>query len=811
MKIYTSSADPASYSSTSFAIIQPTTGTSPTADAPDDTLTLTSSDGSMIITGNATTDTLDFSVASSFLAEAAQDAVGGILLDSSEIDFTYDDSTPSITATLKTTGVSAGSYGLSNAVPTLAIDSKGRITSASNTSINIITSQITDFALDVNDRIASLIQDGSGITWVYDRALSPLDSTLTPTVNLSPFTTTDLAEGTNLYFTDERAQDAIGAMVGASLIYVDGTPLLARAALTGDVTAAQDSNVTTLATVNSNVGSFGSATQVGGFTVNAKGLITAASNTTITPAVSSITGLGTGVSTWLATPSSANLAAAVTDETGTGALVFANTPTLVTPAIGAATGTSLVLTGALTSNALTAGRVPFAGTSGILQDDADMTFATDTLTVTNVVGSTEVRMGNGLVNNPSLAFDSDTDTGWYRAGANQLGLSAAGVQSALFEELAVSSGSAQGWRLRNVTATATIPTLVPNQSDTNTGVGWEGADELSLVAGGVQAAHFGSTFSWLANDVGINTSTPAETLDVNGNTIIRGTMVIDVGASASAARVGADTGTYAALQFNGANNTSKDFIFQTGGSSRFTIRVSGNETGSNAGANLNFIPFDDSGGGLSTILQLRRANGNIGFNTTSYGTSATAVLSIGPGTAPTTSPADVVQLWQQDTVAGQANLYARNENGKAEQLTGLRDRVSTQFDKTSSTTLGDVTGLSINVEASKQYAFRAVLFTSSGSSGGVKAAIAGTATATSIRYEGLTYNAAALSAQTRSTALGTAVGGVTAVTAALIIIEGLIVVNAAGTLTVQFAQNASNGTASSVLTGSYFQVIPIGD
>jgi len=50
---------------------------------------------------------------------------------------------------------------------------------------------------------------------------------------------------------------------------------------------------------------------------------------------------GTGVATFLTTPSSANLAAAVTDETGTGALVFANTPTLVTPNLGAATATSL--------------------------------------------------------------------------------------------------------------------------------------------------------------------------------------------------------------------------------------------------------------------------------------------------------------------------------------------------------------------------------------------------------------------------------------------------------------------------------------
>jgi hypothetical protein len=47
-----------------------------------------------------------------------------------------------------------------------------------------------------------------------------------------------------------------------------------------------------------------------------------------------ITSFGTGVATFLGTPSSANLAAAVTDETGTGALVFANTPTLESPVLG---------------------------------------------------------------------------------------------------------------------------------------------------------------------------------------------------------------------------------------------------------------------------------------------------------------------------------------------------------------------------------------------------------------------------------------------------------------------------------------------
>lgn len=105
--------------------------------------------------------------------------------------------------------------------------------------------------------------------------------------------------------------------------------------LTGDVTGSGTGSFTaTLATVNSNVGAFGSATQAGIFTVNAKGLVTAASQSTVTPAVGSITGLGTNVATFLATPSSANLAAALTDETGTGLAVFATSPVLTTPNLG---------------------------------------------------------------------------------------------------------------------------------------------------------------------------------------------------------------------------------------------------------------------------------------------------------------------------------------------------------------------------------------------------------------------------------------------------------------------------------------------
>lgn len=54
-------------------------------------------------------------------------------------------------------------------------------------------------------------------------------------------------------------------------------------------------------------------------------------NCTGLPISTGVSGLGSNVATFLATPSSANLASAITDETGTGALVFGTSPTLTTP------------------------------------------------------------------------------------------------------------------------------------------------------------------------------------------------------------------------------------------------------------------------------------------------------------------------------------------------------------------------------------------------------------------------------------------------------------------------------------------------
>lgn len=136
-------------------------------------------------------------------------------------------------------------------------------------------------------------------------------------------------------------------------------------------------------------------------------------------------------------------------------------------------------------------------------------------------------------------------------------------------------------------------------------------------------------------------------------------------------------------------------------------------------------------------------------------------------------------------------------------------RVTTQFDKTTDTTLANISGLSLTLVAGHTYQFTVALHVAPDAVGGQKYAIAGTCTATAIIYQVNTINNTtnANIINSRQTALGGSVG-VAGGTVDFTEIVGTITVNAGGTLTVQFAQNASNGT-SSVLIGSTLLITDI--
>ena len=125
-------------------------------------------------------------------------------------------------------------------------------------------------------------------------------------------------------------------------------------------------------------------------------------------AVGSITGLATGVATFLATSSSANLASAVTDETGSGSLVFATSPTLVTPALGTpSSGTLTNATGLppagvtgtaaiLGANTFTALQTQSAGADIASATTVDLTAATgNTVIITGTTTTTAFTMTKG--------------------------------------------------------------------------------------------------------------------------------------------------------------------------------------------------------------------------------------------------------------------------------------------------------------------------------------------------------------------------------------------------------------------------------
>jgi hypothetical protein len=182
-------------------------------------------------------------------------------------------------------------------------------------------------------------------------------------------------------------------------------------------------------------------------------------------------------------------------------------------------------------------------------------------------------------------------------------------------------------------------------------------------------------------------------------------------------------------------------------------------------------------------------------------TSVNKVTLTAPATGSTLTIADGKTLTASNTVT----LTGTDSSSYNLDSIPSKGRIASDVAITSNATLANLTGLSVNVAAGMTYSFSAYLYTTSNASGGIKIAIGGTATATAITYDALITDSGTTTQAARQTALGGA-AGVTAVTAALCRIYGTITVNAAGTLTVQGAQNASNASASTFLRGSSFRV-----
>lgn len=217
---------------------------------------------------------------------------------------------------------------------------------------------------------------------------------------------------TSFILTDITTNNATTSAHGFMQKYPGGTTTFLRADGTF-ATPAGGGNVSNTGTPTSGqAAEFTAATVIQGVAVTGTGsYVKATSPTLVTPALGTpasgvltnatglpvatgISGLGTGVATLLGVPSSANLLAALTDETGTGSAVFATSPVLVTPNIG--TPSAGVLTNA-TGLPLTTG---VTGTLPIANGGTNLTTATDD----------NVMVGNGTTWQSKALTDCD-DTG----------------------------------------------------------------------------------------------------------------------------------------------------------------------------------------------------------------------------------------------------------------------------------------------------------------------------------------------------------------------------------------------------------------
>lgn len=195
-------------------------------------------------------------------------------------------------------------------------------------------------------------------------------------------------------------------------------------------------------------------------------------NCTGLPVSTGISGLGTGIATFLATPSSANLAAAVTGETGTGSLVFGTSPSFTTDIRPVSNdGASLGLSGTAFSDLFLASGSVIDWNAG----DLTLTHSSNTLTLAGgnlALGSNYVTSSSGYGSSGSPASQglsfSGSNTRLLSAGTNQyqvtIGDSGNAARGATFDfstntltlgltTLALPSAHIINWNAGNITLT----------------------------------------------------------------------------------------------------------------------------------------------------------------------------------------------------------------------------------------------------------------------------------------------------------------------------------------------------------------------
>ena len=303
---------------------------------------------------NGTTDTL---------AEFIYDTVGGAVTGTAgQILVTNSDGSNTSTLSLINTAVTAGSYGSATAIPVFTVDAQGRLTAASTASITTTLSIAGDTGTDsvalATDTVTFV--GGTGITSTV--AAVGTATSVTFDIDSTVATLTGTQTLTNKTLTSPTIN---GATIGSTGATFNGST-------SGTIT------VLASAVAGSNSLTLPAATDM---------LVGRATTDTLTNKTISF-----GSNT--VTMTSAQLATAVSDETGSGALVFATSPTLVTPTLGVASATSInkvTLTAPATGSTLT------IADGKTLTASNTLTFTgTDTASVAFGAGGTVAYVANKL-------------------------------------------------------------------------------------------------------------------------------------------------------------------------------------------------------------------------------------------------------------------------------------------------------------------------------------------------------------------------------------------------------------------------------
>ena len=261
-----------------------------------------------------------------------------------------------------------------------------------------------------------------------------------------------------------------------------------------------------------------------------------------------------------------------------------------------------------------------------------------------------LRLDVGTAAVPALAWSTETTTGLYRAGTNDV-------------RLAVATSDVMRWQAAGVSVTGTLGVSAAATFSTTLAV--TGAATLSSTLAVTGTTTLTGAATLTANPT-LSAGTANGVLYLNGSQVASSGSALTfdgtnlgVGATPSAwestcrmlqlgavGTVGRANSGQTQLGFNYFINSSGQYIYIQSLHATRHEQISGEHRFFTAGSGTagNAITF--------TQAMTLDASGNLGIGTATFGTSAAGVLSLGTGTAPTTGPADTVQLFSVDRSAG---------------------------------------------------------------------------------------------------------------------------------------------------------------